>query len=66
MKTETMRGITHQLGVGGRNLVVTVCTRCDGQDPSFRVGWPGHDYHGVMHGLHRIGECHHPHHGRES
>ena len=58
------RGTTHQLKVGGKRLLVTVCTTCEANDPSFRSGWPGLDARlGVMNPLHRIDECHHPHHG---
>ncbi len=60
--SDQMRGITHQLEAGGKRLLLTVCTTCEGDDPSFsRITHSA--YLGVLHGLHRIDECHHPHHG---
>ena len=56
-----MRGITHHLEAGDKRLLVTVCTTCEGNDPSFSH-IPHSAYLGVMHGLHRMTECHHPNH----
>ena len=60
------RGITHQMEVGGKRLLVTVCHDCEINDFSLRRGWPGNRYLGVMNPPHRIDECHHPHHGRDA
>ena len=59
-----MRGTTHQLEAGGERLLVTVCTTCESDDPGLRA-IPHSGYLGVMHGLHRIDECHHPRHVSE-
>ena len=58
-----MRGITHQMEVGGKRLIVTVCHACEGADPAL-AAIPHSAYLGVMHESHRMTECHHPTHAQ--
>ena len=54
-----MLGITHQLAFGNH---VTICMKCEEEDPNLE-GVPGSwEYRGVSAGMHVIDRCEHPRH----